>query len=139
MLIGNGANLLILQSGGQAGSPPILERESEAADAMSDPLAQAMILTAIVISMAMTAFMLALAYRQYRYRTDDVVERAVPALRAADHPRLLHEPLEPLLPEMPADAAGAGRRVTTGPRHPVITASSATLRPPRRRRSRWPR
>lgn len=75
VLIGNGANLLILQSGGQAGSPPILERESETADAMSDPLAQAMILTAIVISMAMTAFMLALAYRQYRYRTDDVIER----------------------------------------------------------------
>ena len=34
-----------------------------------------MILTAIVISMAMVGFMLALAYRQYRYRTDDIVER----------------------------------------------------------------
>jgi len=34
-----------------------------------------MILTAIVISMSMVGFMLALAYRQYRYRTDDVVER----------------------------------------------------------------
>lgn len=75
LLIGNGANLLLLQSGGQAGAPPILERDSVAADGMADPLAQAMILTAIVISMAMTAFMLALAYRQYRYRTDDVIER----------------------------------------------------------------
>ena len=56
-----------------------------------------MILTAIVISMAMSAFMLALAYRQYRYRTDDVIERdeedraiaARPSLPAAapDHDR----------------------------------------------------
>lgn len=75
LLIGNGANLLILQAGGQAGSPPILGRDSEVAEQTADPLAQAMILTAIVISMAMVAFMLALAYRQYRYRTDDVVER----------------------------------------------------------------
>ncbi|MEH0147123.1 Na(+)/H(+) antiporter subunit C [Corynebacterium sp. Q4381] len=75
LLIGNGANLLVLQSGGQAGSPPILGRDSEAATQMADPLAQAMILTAIVISMALTGFMLSLAYRQYRYRTDDVVER----------------------------------------------------------------
>ena len=75
LLIGNGANLLLLQSGGQAGEPPILGRSSEAASETADPLAQAMILTAIVISMAMVAFMMALAYRQYRYRTDDVVER----------------------------------------------------------------
>lgn len=74
-LIGNGANLLLLQSGGPAGSPPIIGRGSEAAADGADPLAQAMILTAIVISMSMVGFMLALAYRQYRYRTDDVVER----------------------------------------------------------------
>ncbi|WP_080796748.1 Na(+)/H(+) antiporter subunit C [Corynebacterium pacaense] len=75
MLIGNGANLLILASGGAAGSPPIRGRESEIyGDRIADPLAQAMILTAIVISMAMTAFMLSLAYRQYRYRTEDFIE-----------------------------------------------------------------
>lgn len=74
LLIGNGANLLILQSGGQAGSPPILGRDSEAATQMADPLAQAMILTAIVISMALAGFMLSLAYRQYRYRTDDIID-----------------------------------------------------------------
>ena len=74
-LIGNGANLLLLQSGGPAGLPPIIGRGSEAASDAADPLAQAMILTAIVISMSMVGFMLALAYRQYRYRTDDVVER----------------------------------------------------------------
>ncbi|WPJ93594.1 Na(+)/H(+) antiporter subunit C [Corynebacterium sp. UMB2355A] len=75
LLLGNGANLLLLQSGGQA-APPIIGRMSTLfGERTADPLAQAMILTAIVISMAMVAFMLALAYRQYRYRTDDIIER----------------------------------------------------------------
>lgn len=96
MLIGNGANLLILQAGGSAGSPPIMGRESLLyGERIADPLAQAMILTAIVISMAMTAFILTLAYRQYRYRTADVIEddiedaaiaaRPVTASAAPDH------------------------------------------------------
>lgn len=76
LLLGNGVNLLLLQSGGQAGSPPIIGRTSERyPEDMSDPLAQAMILTAIVISMAMVAFLLGLAYRQFRYRVDDLIER----------------------------------------------------------------
>lgn len=76
LLLGNGANLFLLQSGGSAGSPPIDGRDSEPfGTEIADPLAQAMILTAIVISMALTAFILTLAYRQYRYRTDDIIER----------------------------------------------------------------
>ena len=86
-LIGNGANLLLLQSGGPGGSPPIIGRGSEAAADGADPLAQAMILTAIVISMSMVGFMLALAYRQYRYRTDDVVERDEEDRAVAARPR----------------------------------------------------
>lgn len=75
LLLGNGANLLLLQSGGQAGSPPIIGRMSTLfGERTADPLAQAMILTAIVISMALTGFILTLAYRQYRYRTADVIE-----------------------------------------------------------------
>lgn len=75
LLMGNGANLLLLMSGGSAGSPPIMNRDSEVYhDRIADPLAQAMILTAIVISMALTAFILTLAYRQYRYRTADLIE-----------------------------------------------------------------
>ncbi len=96
MLIGNGANLLILQAGGPAGSPPVMNRDSEIyGDQVADPLAQAMVLTAIVIAMAMTAFMLTLAYRQYRYRTADVIEddtedtaiaaRPIGAAAAPDH------------------------------------------------------
>lgn len=75
LLLGNGVNLLLLMSGGSAGSPPIMGRDSEVyGDKVADPLAQGMILTAIVISMAMTAFILTLAYRQYRYRTEDIIE-----------------------------------------------------------------
>lgn len=75
ILLGNGANLMILMAGGSAGSPPIMGRDSEVyGEEIADPLAQAMILTAIVISMALTAFILTLAYRQYRYRTADVIE-----------------------------------------------------------------
>lgn len=75
ILLGNGANLMILMAGGSAGSPPIQGRDSEVyGEQIADPLAQAMILTAIVISMALTAFILTLAYRQYRYRTADVIE-----------------------------------------------------------------
>lgn len=75
LLIGNGANLLMLQAGGEPGSPPIAGREStQYGEQIADPLAQGMILTAIVISMAMTGFILTLAYRQYRYRTADVIE-----------------------------------------------------------------
>ena len=75
LLLGNGANLLILLAGGRSGSPPIDGRESRIyGDQIADPLAQGMILTAIVISMALTGFILTLAYRQYRYRTADVIE-----------------------------------------------------------------
>lgn len=74
MLMGNGANLLMLTAGGGAGAPPIKGRDSTLTGVDSDPLAQAMILTAIVISMAMTAFVLALAYRQYQYRTADILQ-----------------------------------------------------------------
>src|SRR5699024_10900897 len=61
LLIGNAVNLIIIQAGGSAGSPPIMGRESTPyGEDIADPLAQAMILTAIVISMALTAFILTL-------------------------------------------------------------------------------
>ena len=53
ILIGNGANLLFLVAGGRAGGAPIIG-DTDPAD-MSDPLPQAMVLTAIVITLALTA------------------------------------------------------------------------------------
>ncbi|MCV7192557.1 Na(+)/H(+) antiporter subunit C [Mycolicibacterium brumae] len=74
LLLGNGFNLLILTAGGKAGSPPIYGRGSAGEDTVADPLAQAMILTAIVITMGVAAFVLALTYRAYRLTTADAVE-----------------------------------------------------------------
>jgi len=70
-LLGNGVNLLILLGGGYGG-PPIVGVTPE--PAMSDPLTQAMILTAIVITLGMTAFLLAMAYRSWLLTGHDDVQ-----------------------------------------------------------------
>lgn len=64
LLVGNATNLLIFLMSGNFGAAPIYG-EADAED-MSDPLPQAFILTAIVITFAVTAFLLALIYRSYR-------------------------------------------------------------------------
>ncbi len=75
MLTSNGINLLILLAGGAAGTAPIVGTKSTVYNKMSDPLAQAMILTAIVISMGLAAFVLGLAYRAFTASNNgDVVE-----------------------------------------------------------------
>ena len=71
ILLGNGVNLLILL-GGRAGDPPIVG--TSATDRMADPLPQIMILTAIVITLGMTAFLLALAYRSWAMSGHDEVQ-----------------------------------------------------------------
>jgi multicomponent Na+:H+ antiporter subunit C len=74
LLVGNAVNLLILTAGGPMGNPPIRGRTTDGETATADPLAQGMILTAIVISMGIAAFVLALTYRSYRLsRAEDVV------------------------------------------------------------------
>ncbi len=73
LLIGNAVNLLILTVGGPSGNPPVRGRMSDGKTATADPLAQGMILTAIVITMGIAAFVLALTYRSYRlYHAEDV-------------------------------------------------------------------
>lgn len=76
-LLGNGINLFLLSMGGPSARAPIVE--GDASD-ISDPLPQAMILTAIVLTLATTAFGLALAYRSWLLVghdevTDDVEDR----------------------------------------------------------------
>jgi multicomponent Na+:H+ antiporter subunit C len=87
ILLGNGTNLLFLVAGGAAGGPPILGLTE--VDEMSDPLPQAMILTAIVITLGMTAFLLAMAYRSWQLHghdevQDDVEDRRIARLAAID-------------------------------------------------------
>jgi multicomponent Na+:H+ antiporter subunit C len=83
LLIGNAVNLLILSVGGPSGNPPVRGAVSDGHTATADPLVQAMILTAIVISMGIAAFVLSLIYRTYRLTTDEEVENDPEATRVA--------------------------------------------------------
>ncbi|MCG3175720.1 MAG: Na(+)/H(+) antiporter subunit C [Candidatus Omnitrophica bacterium] len=76
VLLSHGTNLLIFVSGGLRDVVPIIEVGARAPSRpTADPLAQAMILTAIVISFAVLAFALVLAYRSYEnIGSDDVDE-----------------------------------------------------------------
>jgi multicomponent Na+:H+ antiporter subunit C len=73
LLIGNAVNLLILTVGGTSGNPPIRGRTSDGETTTADPLAQGMVLTSIVITMGIAAFVLALTYRSYRLTTREEV------------------------------------------------------------------
>ncbi|WP_136707372.1 NADH-quinone oxidoreductase subunit K [Agromyces sp. H66] len=64
LLVGNGVNLLIYLMSGTPGLAPILGEGVDGSE-ISDPLPQAFILTAIVINLGITAFLLALLYRSW--------------------------------------------------------------------------
>ena len=71
-LLSHGAHLLILTMGGlKTGAAPLLGQN---ADAYTDPLPQALILTAIVISFGITALFLVVAYRSYQELGTDNLE-----------------------------------------------------------------
>lgn len=69
-LLANGVNLLIIETGSRPGETPIIGRPSP----LADPLPQALVLTAIVIGFALTAFLAALAWRSAVDDGKDIVE-----------------------------------------------------------------
>lgn len=72
-LLSHGTHLLLLTMGGlKTGAAPLL---GEHAASYVDPIPQALILTAIVISFGVTAFFLVLAYRTYQELGTDNTER----------------------------------------------------------------
>lgn len=82
ILWGHGSNLLIFVSCGLVrGAPPLIpEGQTTLEPPYADPVAQALILTAIVISFAVVAFTAVLLYRIYQtIGTDDIDQ-----LRASD-------------------------------------------------------
>ena len=90
-LLTHGANVLLITSG-RRGDPPLIGRGDAAS--FSDPLPQALALTAIVITFAVTTLLLALAYRSWLLTHDDEVEddlgdRAV--ARAESLPKEIHD------------------------------------------------
>lgn len=68
-VLSHAVHLLLMTMGGlKKGSVPLL---GENAESYTDALPQALILTAIVISFAVTAFLLVLAYRTYKETGSD--------------------------------------------------------------------
>jgi multicomponent Na+:H+ antiporter subunit C len=131
LLLGNATNLLLLSAGGPAGLAPILGYS--APEDMNDPLPQALILTAIVITFGVSAFVLAMIHRSWRLVHQEVVgtdeeDRRVAARsgtdvdeldpdeldpddRAAGHADSLHDPTADDLPADDVDLpAGTGVR-----------------------------
>lgn len=82
MLLTNGTNLLILHAGGIPGAAPLYD-EAIAPQGYSDPLPQALILTAIVISLAVTAFLLGMIYRSWVLGRRDEIQDDVEDRRVA--------------------------------------------------------
>jgi multisubunit Na+/H+ antiporter MnhC subunit len=72
LLLGNAANLLLLIVMGKPGVAPFFG-DASSPDEMSDPLPQALTLTAIVITFAVSAFLLALIYRSWQLGQADTV------------------------------------------------------------------
>jgi multicomponent Na+:H+ antiporter subunit C len=70
LLVGNALNLLLLTMSGAAGNPPI----GKSSEGITDPLPQAFALTAIVITFAVSAFLLALIHRSWTLSRADEVE-----------------------------------------------------------------
>ncbi|HRQ05960.1 MAG TPA: Na+/H+ antiporter subunit C [Nitrosomonas halophila] len=71
-LLSYAANLFLLVMGRLTiGAPPII---AETADGYADPIPQALVLTAIVISFAMTAFVIVLALKTFKEMGNDHVD-----------------------------------------------------------------
>jgi multicomponent Na+:H+ antiporter subunit C len=75
VLISNAANLYIMGAAVSRGYAPILPFNIEADGTVSDPVVQALVLTAVVISFGVSALLLAIVYRVYlSHRTVDLEE-----------------------------------------------------------------
>jgi len=81
MFLGTGANILIFLLGGVVkGKPPVIDETAKMfQDIYADPIPQSLILTAIVISFALTAFAIVLLKRFYALaNTDDLDDLNTP-------------------------------------------------------------
>ena len=85
MLLANATNLLLLATGGYAGLAPMYSKDI-AAEEYNDPLPQALILTSIVISFAVTAFMLGIIYRTWVLAREDEIQDDAEDRRVAKTP-----------------------------------------------------
>ncbi len=90
-ILGNAVNLLIFTAGRLTrGVPPIIPIKSYLPiEATANPLPQALVLTAIVISFSFLAFFLVLGYRAYQeLGTDDLLDMRVAEPKEHSEPPL---------------------------------------------------
>ena len=117
VLVSNSATLFIISSGLTRGAPPIYPLGSPAGSpdaSVSDPLVQAMALTALVIGFGVAALLLAMVYRLYvSHRTVDLEEIAEVETRQAE---VLEREDDPWVEEVPAEEQDAGPREEAGTR-----------------------
>jgi multicomponent Na+:H+ antiporter subunit C len=108
LLIGNAVNLVLIIASGSPGRAPIVDADDPSP--MSDPLPQALALTAIVITLGVAAFLLAMAYRSAQVQgddevADDIEDRRIMKLADEDEASDSYEAATADLP----DEAGADR------------------------------
>ena len=102
ILVSNSAVLFIISAGLTRGVAPILPLEGEGA---SDPLVQAMALTALIIGFGVAALLLAMIYRLYvSHRTVDLEEIADAEMREAEALERVEDPEKEQVPEEEQDA-----------------------------------
>jgi multicomponent Na+:H+ antiporter subunit C len=103
VLVSNSAVLFIISAGLTSGGAPIYPLEG--AGSVSDPLVQAMALTALVIGFGVAALLLAMVYRLYTaHRTVDTEEIADAEVREAEDLERAEDPEREEVPEEEQDA-----------------------------------
>jgi multicomponent Na+:H+ antiporter subunit C len=103
VLISNSAVLFIISAGLTRGEAPI--HPLKGAGSVSDPLVQAMALTALVIGFGVAALLLAMVYRLYTaHRTVDAEEIADAEMREAEALERAEDPEREEVPEAEQDA-----------------------------------
>jgi len=114
MLLANGTNILLLTTGGFAGLAPLLGKAVPPGE-YNDPLPQALILTSIVISFAVTAFMLGIIYRTWVLARQDEVQDDAEDRRVATQPMFdAEEDVEIPLETTEFDDPAAGKSAKKG-------------------------
>ena len=106
-LLGHAGNMLLMVSGGRRGTAPLIGTGDPAG--FSDPLPQALALTAIVINFGITLFLLALGFRSWQLTNDDVVEDDVEDRFIAKQQRVDRDIADEIVAEA-AQAAEEDRR-----------------------------
>ncbi len=108
ILISNSAVLFIISAGLTRGAVPIYPLGEAGTEFISDPLVQAMALTALVIGFGVAALLLAMVYRLYTsHRTVDAEEIADAEMRQAE---ALDRTDDPEGEEVPAEEQDAEPR-----------------------------